>query len=545
MESLNYFENLSEELKERVNFFEKNVIDVFEGGGYNDEIRSVYYDLLRTKLECHFVSKHELYNIKYPHDSTTRKIKYDSLKSCLEKQKNLFQQTSSSVDCETHASNMMSWILAKNLKPFTDGEIIKECMIEASKFLFPNDKNIHDKFQKAEFVSIALDESTDLVGKAQLCVYARFITTNYCLFEELLGIEPLETTTTGQGIYDKLFKILKNTKVPLQKISSVVTDGAPAMIERIRGVVTLLRNSGEFPNKFMSYHCVTHQEALCAKVATIDDVMTAVVKTINHIRSNALKRRQFRALMEQNEDEHGDLLLHSEVRWLSRGNILNRFWECLPSVLLFMLTQKFSFITMSIEEFKCKLAFLCDITAQFNVLNKRLQGHRVLVCDLINHITVMKTKLNLYKTQFASGSCTHFPTLNECQPSREMLSSFSLIVTALYDQFENRFNEFEDLKKHKVLLCYPFDFDMKDISILKDFEEADILKAEDELINFQCDDELRRKAPKKDEDGTFGENLIIFWHAVMKERFPVLKKHANRLICMYGTMPYANKHSQP
>ena len=190
---------------------------------------------------------------------------------------------------------------------------------------------------------------------------------------------------------------------------------------------------------------------------------------------------------------------------------------------------------MSIEEFKCKLAILCDITAQFNVLNKKLQGRRVLVCDLINHIIVMKTKLNLYKTQFASGSCTHFPTLNECQPSREMLSSFSLIVTALYDQFENRFNEFEDLKKHMVFLCYPFDFDMNDISILNDFEEADILKAEDELINFQCDDELRRKAPKKDEDGTFGENLIIFWHAVMKERFPVLKKHANRLICMYGT----------
>ncbi|XP_065665359.1 general transcription factor II-I repeat domain-containing protein 2A-like [Hydra vulgaris] len=454
-------------------------------------------ELKGTKLERHFVSKHELKIL------------------C----KSLFQQMSSSVDCETRASNMVSWILAKNLKPFTDGEIIKECMIEASKFLFPNDKKIHDKFQKAEFVSIALDESTDLVGKAQLCVYAHFITTNCCLFEELLGIEPLETTTTGQDIYDKLFKILKNRKVPLQKISSVVTDGAPAMIGRIREVVTLLRNSGEFPNKFMSNHCVIHQEALCAKVATIDDVMTAVVKTINHIRSNALKRRQFRALMEQNEDEHGDLLLHSEVRWLSRENILNRFWECLPSVLQFMVTQKFSFITMSIEEFKCKLAFLCDITAQFNVLNKRLQGRRVLVCDLINHITVMKTKLNLYKTQFASGSCTHFPALNECQPSREMLSSFSLIVTALYDQFKNRFNEFEDLKKHMVFLCYPFDFDMNDISILKDFEEADILKAEDELINFQCDDELRRKAPKKDEDGTFGENLINFWHAVIKGTF--------------------------
>ncbi|XP_065671383.1 uncharacterized protein LOC136089337 [Hydra vulgaris] len=45
-ESLNHFENLTEELKERVNIFEKNVIEVFEGGKYNDEIRSVYYNLL-------------------------------------------------------------------------------------------------------------------------------------------------------------------------------------------------------------------------------------------------------------------------------------------------------------------------------------------------------------------------------------------------------------------------------------------------------------------------------------------------------------------
>ncbi|XP_065674182.1 uncharacterized protein LOC136091124 [Hydra vulgaris] len=224
-------------------------------------------------LERHFVSKHELYNTKYPLDSTTRKIKYDSLKSCLEKQKNLFQQMSSSVDCETRASNMVSWILAKNLKPFTDGEIIKECMIEASKFLFPNDKKIHDKFQSMH-------------------MSARTVTRK---------IEKMVV-----NVYEQLSN---NLKVPLQKISSVVTDGAPAMIGRIRKVVSLLRNSGEFPNKFMSYHCVIHQETQCAKVATIDDVMTAVVKTINHIRSNALKRRQFRALMEQNEDEHGDLLL--------------------------------------------------------------------------------------------------------------------------------------------------------------------------------------------------------------------------------------------
>jgi hypothetical protein len=54
-ESLNYYENLTEELKERVDVFEKNVIDVFEGGRYNDEIRTVYYDLLSKNVSVNNV----------------------------------------------------------------------------------------------------------------------------------------------------------------------------------------------------------------------------------------------------------------------------------------------------------------------------------------------------------------------------------------------------------------------------------------------------------------------------------------------------------
>ncbi|XP_065649637.1 uncharacterized protein LOC136078250 [Hydra vulgaris] len=53
--SLNYFENLTEELKERVNIFEKNVVEVFEGGKYNDEIRSVYYNLLSKNVSVNNV----------------------------------------------------------------------------------------------------------------------------------------------------------------------------------------------------------------------------------------------------------------------------------------------------------------------------------------------------------------------------------------------------------------------------------------------------------------------------------------------------------
>ena len=50
------FENLSEELQERVAAaFENDVIDVFQGGKYNDEIRTVYYELLSKNVSVNNV----------------------------------------------------------------------------------------------------------------------------------------------------------------------------------------------------------------------------------------------------------------------------------------------------------------------------------------------------------------------------------------------------------------------------------------------------------------------------------------------------------
>ena len=54
-ENINYFENPTEELKERDAYFEKNVIDVFEEGRYNEEICSVYYELLSKNVSINDV----------------------------------------------------------------------------------------------------------------------------------------------------------------------------------------------------------------------------------------------------------------------------------------------------------------------------------------------------------------------------------------------------------------------------------------------------------------------------------------------------------
>jgi len=55
--------------------------------------------------------------------------------------------------------------------------------------------------------------------------------------------------------------------------------------------------------------------------------MVPIVKYMNKIRAKGLNRRQFREYCELLDEECGDLILHCEVHWRSRGQVLNRFWK--------------------------------------------------------------------------------------------------------------------------------------------------------------------------------------------------------------------------
>ena len=76
-----------------------------------------------------------------------------------------------------------------------------------------------------------------------------------------------------------------------------------------------------------NFHCIIHQEALCAKTVQLGDMMKVVVKTVNVIRARGLFHREFKEFLSELDAEYGDVVYHSAVCWLSRGNVLKLFIE--------------------------------------------------------------------------------------------------------------------------------------------------------------------------------------------------------------------------
>ncbi|KAJ8393337.1 hypothetical protein AAFF_G00062380 [Aldrovandia affinis] len=134
-------------------------------------------------------------------------------------------------------------------------------------------------------------------------------------------------------------------------------------------------------------------------------VMTVVTKTVNFIHARGLNHRQFGALLEEENSVHEDIPYHTEVRWLSRGKVLRRFYDTRVEIARFMESKQKAISELEDEKWLSDLAFMCDVTEHLNVLNVKLQGRKQLITEMRDSVKAFQMKLRLWEDQMRQGVC--------------------------------------------------------------------------------------------------------------------------------------------
>ena len=100
------------------------------------------------------------------------------------------------------------------------------------------------------------------------------------------------------------------------------------------------------------------------------------MKIVNFIKKSATTSRLFKQFCKEMDRDHETLLHYIAVRWLSKGNVVTRFFELRTEIKLFLeMIEKDAFVDFfKYETWLQGLAYLADITEQLNEFNLRLQG---------------------------------------------------------------------------------------------------------------------------------------------------------------------------
>ncbi|XP_061403616.1 general transcription factor II-I repeat domain-containing protein 2B-like [Lethenteron reissneri] len=344
--------------------------------------------------------------------------------------------------------------------------------------------------------------------------------------EELLDLKSLKGQTRGTDPFIYICEAVDDMKLPWSQVSGIITDGVPAVAGEQSGSSTLICNKvSEEAGNAITLHCIIHQQALCAKHLKFDDVMKPVAKAINSIRSKALYHRQFQQFLRDIQAEYGDVVYHNDVRWLSRGSALQRFFSLKEEIGHFLDEKGQPMEELFDPVWLANLAFLVDMTKHLNALNVNLQGKVAVVSQLYAHIKAFGTKLQLFQRHLSQTEpCTaHFPALKEVidrfpqDNIGAQMKSYATAIPSLSVEFNKRFRDFAVIEKDMLLFSSPFSVD----------HDCAPPQLQLELIELQCDDECHGKHQQC--------SLVDFYRQLDKSRFPGMRSFAEKMLSLFGS----------
>ncbi|KAH7277645.1 hypothetical protein KP509_39G060800 [Ceratopteris richardii] len=238
-------------------------------------------------------------------------------------------------------------------------------------------KKILANICSSPFYSLLIDESTDRTMEKHIIIYALYLTNGgkgpACSFVQLLPIE----NGDAESIYNAVSAFLVESGLTTQKLIAIATDGASVMIGSKTGVVARFQSS--MP-RIMGVHCIAHRQALAAKDGFISHphVFAFVDKVASKVYSwlgkSSKRHAEMWQLMHEFAIMDGKALQIHSIRWLSRGQVMERLVNIMPVVLEQWKHHEkkwYGHATLFVVQFMIHL--LADVLSKLSKLNQEFQ----------------------------------------------------------------------------------------------------------------------------------------------------------------------------
>ena len=120
------------------------------------------------------------------------------------------------------------------------------------------------------------------------------------------------------------------------------------------------------------------------------------------------------------------LLLHTEIRWQSKGKVLSRVIELQKELLIFFENEKLDRFCKCLknELWMSKMEYLSEIFGHLNVLISNMQGRNENILTVTDELAAFKKKVAIWKNRLKVDDLDMLPSV-----SKTCLTEMILIIS--------------------------------------------------------------------------------------------------------------------